>query len=122
MEYYPFDLSMPRDIRVVALKQLGGRAWACSWYELLATLYQMPRIPVELTPALSSQLGMEPDECEHFLDACVEVGLLDKGEFAEGTITNDGVVRRKAISDAKSKAGKAGGRPPKEKAKSESTR
>lgn len=110
MEYYPFDISMPNDLRVLTLKKQGGPAWGCWWYELLAMLYQLPEIPIEMEPAIAEFLHAGPEETDEFINAAVSVGLLDRESFDKGIITSHGVKKRKAAMESKSRAGIASGK------------
>lgn len=109
MEYYPFDMGMPSDPRVEALKLHGGMAWAGMWYELLCMLWQT-EMDESMLPVLARRFYVDETEARAFVDTCASVGLIDAPSWDAGRIVNDGVGRRRAAAEARTKSAKAAGR------------
>ena len=109
MEYFPFDLAMPSDPRVEALKLAGGMSWAGMWYETLGMLWQTD-MTISMLPVLARRFDVEMGEVQSFLDTCARVGLIDAEAWASGRITNNGIARRKAAAEARTRSAKAAGK------------
>lgn len=115
-----FDIRHNPKVEMLSELQGGRMAALGRWVALLSLLYDEGgsiMLDSDLKRRyLARELELDCEGLDGFLDDCAEVGLIELAAWADRrTVCSFSVVEEIAYRQAKSEAGKAGGRPRKAK-------